>query len=388
MSWGRWIMRIGLDARWIFPELSGIGTYTLELIRELARMDTGHEFVVLFNHPTLRDRVWQAAGLEGQGRFRAELVPWRVFSPWSQLRMPALLRRLELDVFHSPNYMIPFAAFPRGRPHSMKGVATIHDLIPLLFPEHTPRALKTRLFPLFKRVMFEVGARADAILTVSETSRADIIKSLRIPTGREARVRAIYNGVASEYQPAPRLASAYKTILYVGRFDPYKNVEGLLEAFRRVRARGGAEVRLRIIGAPDPRYPEAPRKARAMRLEGAVEWSGYAGGTDLVAAYQQADVFALLSQYEGFGLTVLEAMACGTPVVCSRIGALTEVAGDAALLVDPRDPGSAAEALWRVLNEPAVAAELSRRGLERARQFTWARTAALTLKAYEEVARP
>ena len=114
------------------------------------------------------------------------MLPWGVFSPWNQIRMPAVLRRLGVEVYHSPNYMIPFLAFPRGRPHAVKCVATIHDLIPLLFPGHTPRALKTRLFPLFKRVMFEVGARADAILTVSETSRADILRSLRIRGAREA----------------------------------------------------------------------------------------------------------------------------------------------------------------------------------------------------------
>ncbi|MBP7830546.1 MAG: glycosyltransferase family 4 protein [Kiritimatiellae bacterium] len=380
-------MRIGLDARWIFPELSGIGTYTTELIREFARLETGHEFVLIFRDPAIRDRVWSAAGLEGHPRFRGHMVPWGVFSPWSQLRLPAVLRRLEIDVFHSPNYMIPFRAFPRNRAHAVKCVATIHDLIPLLFPEHTPRALKTRLFPLFRRVMFEVGARADAILTVSETSRADILRSLRIPGEREGRVRAVYNGVAPEYRPASRRPAPHKTLLCVGRFDPYKNVGGLLEAFARLRARGGPDVRLRIIGPPDPRYPEAPRKARELGLEGAVEWGGYAGGADLLDAYQQADVFALLSHYEGFGLTVLEAMACGTPVVCSDIGALREVAGDAARRVDPCDPEAVADALGRVMTEPGVAEEMRRKGLARAREFTWARTAAETLRVYEEVAR-
>ena len=380
-------MRIGLDARWIFQELSGIGTYTTELIREFARLETGHEFVLFFRDPAIRDRVWSAAGLDGHPRFRAHMVPWGVFSPWSQLRLPAVLRRLEIDIFHSPNYMIPFGAFPRGKPHAVKCVATVHDLIPLLFPEQTPRALKTRLFPLFKRVMFEVGARANAILTVSETSRADILRSLRIPREREGRVRAVYNGVAPEYRPASRRPAPHKTILYVGRFDPYKNVEGLLEAFAILRARGGPDARLKIVGAPDPRYPEATRRARELGLEGLVEWAGYAGGADLVDAYQQADVFALLSRYEGFGLTVLEAMACGTPVVCSDIGALREVVGDAVLIVDGADPAAAAAALGRVLTEPGVAAKLGRKGLARAREFTWARTAAETLKVYEEAAR-
>lgn len=377
-------MRIGLDARWIFPELSGIGTYTQELVRQLAQLETDHEFILFFNDAGLRDRTWRAAELEGRPRFRAELVPWGVFSLLNQLRMPGRLRRLGLDLFHSPNYMMPFLAFPRGRPHAVRCVVTIHDLIPLLFPEWTPRALKTRLFPLFRRIMREAGARADALLTVSETSRADIIRHLGAPGDR---VWAIPNGVAPEFQPGPRSARTVKTILYVGRFDPYKNVEGLLEAVARVCARGGTEVRLRVIGAPDPRYPEAPRKARELGLEGVVEWSGYLGGADLVAAYQAADVFALLSRYEGFGLTVLEAMACGTPVVCSRIGALQEVAGDAALLVDPLDPGAAADALWRVLNEAALAVELSRKGRARAREFTWAKTAERTLRVYEEAGR-
>ncbi|HOW98389.1 MAG TPA: glycosyltransferase family 1 protein [Kiritimatiellia bacterium] len=380
-------MRIGLDARWIFPELSGIGTYTTELIREFARLETGHEFVLFFRDPAIRDRVWRVAGLDGHPRFRAQMIPWGVFSPWSQLRLPAVLRRLALDVFHSPNYMIPFRAFPRGRAHAVQCVATVHDLIPLLFPEHTPRALKTRLFPLFRRVMFEVGARADAILTVSEASRADILRSLRIPGEREARVRVVYNGVAPEYRPALRRPAPHKTILYVGRFDPYKNVEGLLEAFARLRSRGGPAARLKIVGAPDPRYPEAPRRARELGLEGLVEWAGYTGGADLVDAYQQADVFVLLSRYEGFGLTLLEAMACGAPAVCSNIGALREVAGEAALFVDGADPEAAADALGRVLEDRGVAAELSRKGLARAREFTWARAAAEILRVYEEVAR-
>ena len=374
-------MRIGIDARWIFKEFSGIGLYTQELIRGLVRLASGHELILFFNDPALRDRTWRQAEISDRSHVRAEMIPWGVFSMPSQLFLPGRIRKLGLDIFHSPNYMLPFAAFSRRRPHRTRGVITIHDLIPLLFPQFTPKALKTRFYPVYRRVMKEAGTRADMMLTVSETSRRDIIQHLNVP---DSRVVAIPNGVAQEYQPATPAKSGPKTILYVGRFDPYKNVLGLLEAFRLVRERARQEVRLRLVGAPDPRYPEAPRRARELGVAEAVEWTGSAAGPELVSAYQSADVFVLLSYYEGFGLTLLEAMACGTPVVCSRIGAIQEVAGDAALLVPPDRPAEAASAILKLLTEPDHAADLRRKGLARAAEFSWWKTAERTLKAYEQ----
>jgi len=385
-------MRIGIDARWIFPELSGIGAYTQELIRALAALDRRNKYVLLFQRLDVQQRVRAYAGLDAAPNFRMERVPFGLFSVSNQLRLPGRLRRWGLDVFHSPNYMIPFGAFPRGGRSRIKCAVTIHDMIPLLHPEWTPRALKTRCLPLFRRLMIEVGARADLILTVSDAARQDIGRLLRLSERGAAAVMAVPNGVASEYRPAGRGAEppagksegGASTILYVGRFDPYKNVTGLLRIFARVRALAPGPVRLVLIGAPDPRYPEAAELARALGLEPWLRWAGYVAGPDLVRAYQQADVFVLASKYEGFGLPVLEAMACGTPVVCSNTSSLPEVAGDAALLADPEDIAGFARAIVRVLAEPALAADLRAKGVRRAAEFTWRRTAEATLQAYEQ----
>jgi len=274
----------------------------------------------------------------------------------------------------------------------LKCIVTIHDMIPLLHPEWTPRALKTRCLPLFRRLMAAVAARADVILTVSQAARQDILRLLRLPEQGPPAVVAVPNGVAPEYVPAASAGRApdgtpagkTKNILYVGRFDPYKNVMGLLRIFARVRQLASGPVQLVLVGAPDPRYPEAAALARTLGLEPALRWAGYVAGPDLVRAYQQADVFVLASKHEGFGLPVLEAMACGAPVVCSRTSSLPEVAGDAALLADPEDTDGFARAIARVLAEPALAAELRTRGRRRAAEFTWRRTAEATLKAYEQ----
>lgn len=379
---GRGGLKIGLDARWIFRETSGIGTYTRELVRELARLDRTNEYVLFFNDAAVRDETIEFAGLRDAPNFAARILPFGIFSPWGQIRMPAILRSLKLDVFHSPNYMIPLAAFPRGRAGRTRCIVTIHDLIPLLFPEFTPKAMKTRLLPIFRRLMEEVGARANLILTVSNWSRQDVTREMAVP---KERVLAIPNGVAAEYKPAEPNPRKGKTILYVGRFDPYKNVAGLLDIFARVRQAGHPDIRLRIVGSPDPRYPEPQRKAAALGLNDWIDWTGYCDGGDLVKAYQQADVFVLPSRYEGFGLTVVEAMACGTPVVCSDRSSLPEVAGDAALLCDPDDAEGFAAAIARVLDDKALAIDLGRKGIERATRYTWARTAELTLNAYTGV---
>jgi len=375
-------MKIAIDARWIFDEISGIGLYTRELVAALAELDRDNDYVLLFKQPELQERTWREARLADKPNFRAALVPWGLFSPGGQLGLPGWLRREGVQVFHSPNYMIPFRAFARRRPHTIRCVVTIHDLIPLLFPQYTPRALKTRFLFLFRALMRETAARADAILTVSEASRADIERLLKA-----RRVVAIPNGVAPHYQPVAPPQNSPRRILFVGRFDPYKNVIGLLTAFDLLRQQMPGAVRLVLAGTPDPRYPEPVNFARRRGLDKDIEWLGYVSGAQLVAAYQQADVFVLPSRYEGFGLPVVEAMACGTPVVCSAVSSLPEVAGDAALLITPDDAAGIAAAIRRVLEEPGLAAAMREKGLRRAAEFSWRRVAEQTRAVYEQVGR-
>jgi glycosyltransferase involved in cell wall biosynthesis len=377
-------MKIGLDARWIFPELSGVGVYTQELIRHLARLDRQNEYFLFFHHRGLLERVAEDTRFNTTPNFSARLLEYGPFSWRSQVQLPPLLSDMHLDVFHAPNYMIPLRAFPRHRPGRIRCVVTLHDLIPLLFPHHAPRALKTRLFPIYRRLMEEVGARADIITTVSQCSRRDIIWKLRIPENRQEQVVVIPNGAPDHYGPAARRADGGQTILYVGRCDPYKNLPMLIEAFARILRGPAPGARLMIIGAPDPRYPEPARMATAQGVDHAIDWRGYASGEELLDAYQQASLLVLPSRYEGFGLPVVEAMACGTPVVCSQAAALSEVAGDAALQVAPDDLEGLVQAMTRVLTDRTLADQLRQKGLQRARQFTWARAAEQTLAAYQQ----
>ena len=372
--------------------MSGIGAYTRELIRQLVLQDNENEYVLFFDDGDRMNEVMAGTGAGRAARFRAHLLPYGPFSPRGQFELPGLFRELQLDVFHSTNYMIPLFAFPRKwfglHRKGHKGtrcVVTIHDVIPLVFPLYAPRSKKARLFPVYRRLMMEVGARADRILTDSRASHDDVVRHLHIPAVRHHDVQVIPIGVAPEFKPGPRPAPVHKTILYVGRLDPYKNVPGLIRVLSRVRALSPLDVRLKIAGPPDPRYPEAMDLAKELGLHHWIEWTGYLSADELVRAYQQADVFALLSKYEGFGLPVLEAMASGTPVVCSRCASLPEVAGDAALLVDPTHIDEAADAILRILNDEALAAALRGKGLRQAAQFTWAKTAEATLDAYRRV---
>jgi glycosyltransferase involved in cell wall biosynthesis len=384
-------VRIGIDARWIFPQVSGIGAYTRALIRELAAMETPHAWILLFNTPALRDRLLETLGPHA-GRVEPVLVPWGLFSPGNQLRAPGLLKRLRLDVFHSPNYMIPLLAFPRGRCGRPAGVVTIHDVIPMLFPHHAPRSRKSRLYPLYRRLMIEIGRRADAILADSDCSRRDILAHLRIPPGRAGRVRTIPCGVDRAFFELERVPESARDpqrprrVLYVGRMDPYKNVATLLRAVAHARAAGALDVRLVIAGAPDPRYPDVPRLAGQLGLDAAVTWTGYLDDAALRRTYAEADLLVHPSRYEGFGLQVAEAMAAGLPVVCARAGSLPEVAGDAALLVDPDDMEGMSAAMRRVLDDPALAERLAAAGRRQAARFTWRRTAEDTLAVYERAA--
>ncbi|MFH0907467.1 MAG: glycosyltransferase family 1 protein [bacterium] len=367
-------MKICIDARWIFPELSGIGLYTQELMRSLAEIDRANEYLVLFGDKAVAERTLAKvrAGVE------CRVSSVALFSPKNQIWLRGLLRRECIDLYHSTNYMMPL--FGMGR---IKRIVTIHDLIPLLFRDHAPQAKKAKLFPIYKRLMHEVGARADLILTVSESTKRDIVRELKVTADK---ITVTPEGVGPEYHPPntrhPTLDTPH--ILYVGRRDPYKNLPLLIEAFA-VMAKKVPAARLRIIGPADDRYPEAPALAKTLGLNDRIDWIGYVTPGQLIEEYRGASVFALPSRYEGFGLTVLEAMACGAPVVCSNVSSLPEVAGDAALLVPPGDRTALADALVRVLTDRNLAATLRKKGLAQSARFTWRQTAELTLRAYEQV---
>lgn len=370
-------MKICIDARWIFPELSGIGLYTQELIRALVRVDTENDYTLLFNDSTVLKRTERLTGFDRAPRFRARLVSYGLFTLRNQFKLPRWLAREGFDLYHSTNYMMPLL-----RCGNVRRAVTIHDLIPLLFPDHAPRSKKSRFHPVYKWLMHEVAARADLIITPSQSTREDVIRELKIPPEREAGVVSIPEGVTPDYKPGVRPKNRdAKIILYVGRSDPYKNLPRLVEALAGVREEG-INARLRVVGSPDSRYPQAPRRAKELGLEPYIDWTGYVSSEQLIKEYQTADVFCLPSRYEGFGLTLLEAMACGTPCVCSNIGSLPEVADDAARKIDPAILPELVTALTEVLSRPEIAEDLSRRGLERAAQFTWEHTARKTIAAY------
>ncbi|HAL92591.1 MAG TPA: hypothetical protein DCM68_06155 [Verrucomicrobia bacterium] len=374
--------RVAVDARWVFRELSGIGRYTLELLKQLGEGGGAFRFLVLVRDAERRAFVEREAGVAGKANFEFAEVPQGPFSVRGQFAVARLLRERKVDVYHSTNFMIPLPAFPRRKPHAVKCLCNIHDLIPLVHPEFTPKALKTRFFPVYRALMHEIALRADTVLTGSESAKRDILRLLGIPA---ERIVVAADGVDARHVPGGEKPSARggpKTVLYVGRSDPYKNLPGLVEAFARLVKDGGVDARLRIVGSPDVRYPEAGAVARRLGVADRVEWSGYLDDAGLLRAYQEADVLALLSKYEGFGLPVLEAMACGTPVVCSDAASLPEVAGAAARVVAPADVAGAAAALKEILTDPAEAARLRAAGLEQARKFSWRTAAAAVLRAY------
>ncbi|MDG2303726.1 MAG: glycosyltransferase family 1 protein [Candidatus Binatia bacterium] len=373
-------MRIGIDARWIRHEASGIGTYTLQLIEHLVRITQAeHTFVLLFDDGDLRARVLRDARLETSG-VETLLVPYGPMSPLSQLRLPRVLVRQRIDVFHSTNFMIPLIST------KIPCVATIHDMIPMLFPEANSK--KARLSPLYDAIMRRVGKRAARILTVSEVSRRDVVRCLGLSAEAARRTRTIHCGVGAEFRPGPARArpkDRTRTILFVGRSDPHKNLVGLVEGFAQTRARLPFDAKLVIVGPEDGRFPEPATRATELGVAEAVEWRGLLDQDALVEAYRNADVLCLPSRYEGFGLPVVEAMAVGTPVVCSNGGSLPEVAGDAALQFAPDDIAALSAALGEVLTNEAGNAPRIAHGRARAAGFTWTRAAEQTIQVYEDL---
>jgi alpha-1,3-rhamnosyl/mannosyltransferase len=362
-----------LDARTATPHFPGIGRYVTALARALPPLLAPDERVTL-----LYDAAHSAA-LPPPGTGLAMLpVAATPFSARQQWSMPGALRQVQADLYHSPYYLMPY--FP-----GVPALLTVYDLIPLVLPGQS--SARARL--LFRWTCGRALRTARHVIAISQVTRHDYLTHFHIsPDG----IEVIPLAADPIFHPQPpdamtavrdRYGLPERFVLYIGSNKPHKNLMSLVEAWRMVRGRDhGARPQLAIAGPWDDRYAAPQQRAEALGLRDAIRWLGPAPDADLPALYAAATLFVFPSLYEGFGLPVLEAMACATPVVCSDRSSLPEVAGDAALLIDPHDRVRLAATIEQVLGDDGLRQGMRERGLKRAGQFTWEQTAKRTLDVY------
>ena len=365
---------MAIDARKLHD--FGIGTYIRNLLRQLARIDHDTEYVLL-----CRESDLEIAAQLGPN-FRGVLEPSPNYSLREQLHVPWVLHRERPDVYHAPHYVLPAGVRCRS-------VVTIHDCIHLMFPQYLPNKAA---YAYARASMWAAARRSSCILTVSEASKRDILHFFDVPP---EKIVVVYNAIDDHFWVEPpaedvaRVRERYQLdhdfVLYVGNIKPHKNLVRLIEAFAEFRKAGFDAVKLLIIGDEISRLPALRRAVHRHKLHKHVRFLGYLPDHTLAILYRLARAFVFPSLYEGFGLPPLEAMASGTPVITSNVSSLPEVAGDAAMLVDPYDVDSIVDGLRRVVSDSALAADLRRRGMERAREFSWERSVEKTREVYREI---
>lgn len=371
-------MRIGIEATALHGLRSGVANYTLNLLRHLWECPAGkeHEWLLFSN------RTLALNGDDPTGRARViDAYGFRYQSVWRQTLLPLALRNYRPALCHCTNLTAPLWA-------PCPTVVTIHDLTLKLMPGHHP--LRRRA--VMGILLAPTARQATHIIAVSETSKRDIVRMLAVP---EEKVTVIYEAAASWFQPRPAAEiapvlrryslEAGQYILYVGTIEPRKNLIRLVRAFAEARAAGRREP-LVLVGALGWGFEPVFAEIERLNLRDAVVHLGFVSTDELVALYNGAAVFVFPSLYEGFGLPPLEAMACGTPVITSATSACGELAGEAALLIDPGDEAAIAGALRQVLEDQDLAAELRQRGLAHAARFSWQQAAEKTLAVYEAAA--
>jgi glycosyltransferase involved in cell wall biosynthesis len=368
-----------LDARTATPHFPGIGRYVTNLARAMAPLLAPDERLTVLHDPARLPPVSASTAVQ---TLPVNASPFSLAQQW---RLPRLLRDLGADLYHSAYFLMPYSRRPTGIPTLL----TVYDLIPLLLPRQS--TLRARL--LVRGAARLALHSSQSVMAISEATRRDFLVHFRL---QPEKIRAIPLAADPVFRPQPREAIAAararyglpeRYVLYLGSNKPHKNLERLVEAWALLQPRGpvssaGQLPTLVIAGAWDNRYPEARQRADSLSLGEQIRWLGPAPETDLPALYGGAMLFAFPSLYEGFGLPVLEAMACGTPVVCSNSSSLPEVAGDAALMADPLDTEMLAMSLRQALEDESLREDLRAKGLRQAGSYSWPRTARLSIETY------
>lgn len=353
----------------------GIANYSHALLQHLGHIPDVHLTPFTF---AVHAPVAGEGELLDLGRF----VPQAVFSHFTGLPFPRLTAHClrGIDLIHATDHWIPVTS-------RVPVLATLMDAIPLAHPEWAT----ARLRGLKNRLWRQAARKARHVLTISEYSRNEIIRWFGIP---ESRISVASLGVDARWFVPPttdaraRLVDIYalpeRYFLFLGTLQPRKNLATLIRAHRMLSPSLRREFPLVVAGRPGWACAEEVAALEAGD-EGALRWLKFVPDADIVALVHGASAMLLPSRHEGFGLPVLEAFAASTPVICANGSALPEVAGDAALLVDPEDAAGMAEAMAHLVQDDTLVAQLRERGLARAKYFSWERTAELTAACYRQL---
>jgi glycosyltransferase involved in cell wall biosynthesis len=373
-------MHIGIDAHAIGAQQGGNETYIRNLIKSLAEVDGENRYTIYLANARAA-ALWRDGFANQFKNFSVRLLP----PPTPLVRVPVFLAyelfRRPVDVLHVQYTAPPFCRVPV--------VVTIHDLA----FEHLPETFTRRGSFQLKLTVRRTAKKAARIATVSEYSRQDLLRTYHLPP---EKVTVTYNGIEPHFTPQPkspgesgeirqRFGIARDFLLAVGSLQPRKNLVRLIRAYAKLRNENENFTRqLVIVGRKLWLADEIFAEVKKQQWADDVILTGYVADEDLPALYRSASAFVYPSLFEGFGLPPLEAMACGAPVVTSDTSSLPEVAGDAALLIDPRDEQSLVNALIEVVNNEPLRARLREKGIAQAGKFTWREAAEKTLRLYRE----
>ena len=367
-------MKVGIDGRTVTGRFTGDRTYWLNMLRSLTALTGRDESYCVYSRLPI-----PAETIPAHPQWKIESLSAVNDRLWTMFAFPSALRRDGAEVAHT-QYTIPIHT-------PCPTITSVHDISFRLYPSWFPK--KHRL--LLNLAVPGAMRRAARIITLSESSRRDIIRIYGIPP---EKIHAIHLAAGPEYQPIPKeIARAAVNeryglndpyVIAVGVLQPRKNLALLLEAFAIAKRRAKLAHRLVITGKAGWDYENLGVLAGRLGITESVQFTGYVADEDLPHLYSAAEVLAFPSLYEGFGLPPLEAMACGTPALVSDAPAMPEVAGDGAWVLPVMSPVAWADAIAALCTDSELRRSWAQRGIRRAAQFSWERTAAQTKKVYEE----
>jgi glycosyltransferase involved in cell wall biosynthesis len=371
--------RIGFDARYINDRYHGIGRYAFELLKALVRLTPDYEYVLFSGkYPDSR--------FDWMNQFRKENIkivpgPWPLYWPQEQLLWPRLLAHHNIDLFHSPYF--PVSIFSR-----LPQLNTIHDLIFDFYPQYMPESLFHRLY--YRLLMKLSLQKVQTVLAVSQATARDVHNLYNIP---QYKLLCTGEGVDEAFRPQngvigketlSRYGIREPYILTIGVRRPHKNLDLLVRAFHQIHDATTAS--LVFAGPGDTRFPDSARDlVSSLNLQKRVIFLDWVQEADLPALYAQAQMVALPSRVEGFGLPALESMASGVPVVAASNHAFQEVVGDAGILVPADQPGLWASAMLSLLFHPEKHRHFVECGLNRAKIYTWEKAARMVKTEYDRI---